>query len=310
MAEFSKPNVNNVWSAQGVMVAPDATKVQTGWEVEKPPREYFNWLEHRQDQFIAHVNQHGLPEWDAETEYQANKSYVRAANGAIFFCVTTHKGRNPLQDVSAGYWREAFGEDGVWANKIPRGVIVMWSGAVSDVPRGWRLCDGSGGTPDLRNRFIVGAGDNYSPGDTGGADSVALSVSHLARHTHAITIEEGGVHTHTPSMGSAGVHSHSGTTASAGSHHHNTGISGPGIGKIEGYTNNAPNIDNYNPAPTNTAGAHTHSFTTNSAGGHTHTLALANSPSHTHTATASETGSGAPHENRPPYYALAYIMKT
>lgn len=45
----------------------------------------------------------------------------------------------------------------------------MWSGAVVDIPNGWSLCDGSNGTPDLRNRFIIGAGSTHSPGATGGA---------------------------------------------------------------------------------------------------------------------------------------------
>jgi len=48
------------------------------------------------------------------------------------------------------------------------GVIVVWSGAAIDIPEGWALCDGTQCTPDLRNRFIVGAGDTYNPGDSGG----------------------------------------------------------------------------------------------------------------------------------------------
>lgn len=50
---------------------------------------------------------------------------------------------------------------------FPSGGIIMWSGAVNDIPVGWALCDGSNGTPDLRDRFIVGAGGAYSVGDTG-----------------------------------------------------------------------------------------------------------------------------------------------
>lgn len=53
--------------------------------------------------------------------------------------------------------------------KVPAGGIIMWSGAVVDIPSGWALCDGSDGTPDLQNRFVVGAGDTYAPDDTGGA---------------------------------------------------------------------------------------------------------------------------------------------
>ncbi len=50
----------------------------------------------------------------------------------------------------------------------PSGVITMWSGSSTNVPSGWTLCDGSDGTPDLRDRFIVGAGGSYTSGDTGG----------------------------------------------------------------------------------------------------------------------------------------------
>lgn len=48
------------------------------------------------------------------------------------------------------------------------GLIVLWSGALVDIPNGWVLCDGNNGTPDLRNRFIVCAGDTYAVNDTGG----------------------------------------------------------------------------------------------------------------------------------------------
>lgn len=52
---------------------------------------------------------------------------------------------------------------------IQTGMIILWSGAIVDIPAGYVLCDGNNGTPDLRNRFIVGAGDTYDPGDVGGA---------------------------------------------------------------------------------------------------------------------------------------------
>ena len=50
----------------------------------------------------------------------------------------------------------------------PRGIICAWSGALVDIPAGWLVCDGTLGTPDLQERFIVGAGLTYNPGDTGG----------------------------------------------------------------------------------------------------------------------------------------------
>jgi len=55
---------------------------------------------------------------------------------------------------------------------IPAGLISMWAG--SEVPEGWALCDGSEGTPDLRNRFVVGSGDTHTTGDVGSGDSTLV----------------------------------------------------------------------------------------------------------------------------------------
>src|SRR5574344_3148329 len=54
---------------------------------------------------------------------------------------------------------------------VPNGAIIMWSGTVATIPDGFSLCDGSNGTPDLRNRFVIGAGSNYAVGATGGSSS-------------------------------------------------------------------------------------------------------------------------------------------
>lgn len=51
---------------------------------------------------------------------------------------------------------------------IPAGVIILWSGAIVDIPVGWTLCNGAHGTPDLRDRFIEGAGGAHAPDATGG----------------------------------------------------------------------------------------------------------------------------------------------
>jgi len=67
---------------------------------------------------------------------------------------------------------------------FPAGGIIIWSGAIGAVPVGWYLCDGTNGTPDLRNRFIVGAGSTYSVGATGGsADAVVVTHTHTATST-------------------------------------------------------------------------------------------------------------------------------
>lgn len=66
-------------------------------------------------------------------------------------------------------------------NLLPSGVIVMWSGTIATVPSGWLLCNGTSGTPDLRDRFIVGAGSTYTPGNTGGSkDAIVVAHTHTA----------------------------------------------------------------------------------------------------------------------------------
>ena len=57
------------------------------------------------------------------------------------------------------------------ANPVPSGSIIMWSGSIGSIPAGYYLCDGNNGTPDLRDRFVVGAGNTYAVGNTGGFTS-------------------------------------------------------------------------------------------------------------------------------------------
>jgi len=142
---------------------------------------------------------------------------------------------------------------------IPIGGIIMWSGtiAAAQALTGWALCDGTNSTPDLRNRFIVGAGvasgnyawnadtgavtGNYAPGNTGGEAAHKLTIAELAAHTHDCS---------------------PGTKAVADAQYNTTGFSGGDAGRIR----STP--------------------ITQSAGGDKY------------------------HENRPPYYALAFIMRT
>lgn len=72
------------------------------------------------------------------------------------------------------------------------GLIAIWSGEIADIPSGWHLCDGTDGTPDLRDRFVIGAGLTYDPGDTGGSTT----------HTHTFT-GDGHVHEIDPGTGIA-----------------------------------------------------------------------------------------------------------
>jgi hypothetical protein len=92
------------------------------------------------------------------------------------------------------------------APAVPSGCILLWSGASGSIPSGYYLCDGNNGTPDLRNRFLVGAGDAYSVNQTGGsADAIVVTHTHTATsvvtdpgHTHSVTTYD------QPGIGNAG----------------------------------------------------------------------------------------------------------
>ena len=67
---------------------------------------------------------------------------------------------------------------------LPVGSIIPWFGKLINLPEGWQVCDGTKGTPDLRDRFIVGVGSNYKLGDTGGANEVTLKANEQSSHYH------------------------------------------------------------------------------------------------------------------------------
>jgi microcystin-dependent protein len=74
------------------------------------------------------------------------------------------------------------------ATPIPTGGIMLWSGSIGSIPSGWVLCNGNNGTPDLRDRFIVGAGSTYAVNATGGStDAIVVSHTHGATSTSVVT---------------------------------------------------------------------------------------------------------------------------
>ena len=65
---------------------------------------------------------------------------------------------------------------------VPSGCILLWSGASNAIPSGYVLCDGNNNTPNLQDRFVVGAGNTYAVDATGGsADATLVSHSHSVR---------------------------------------------------------------------------------------------------------------------------------
>jgi hypothetical protein len=157
---------------------------------------------------------------------------------------------------------------------IPSGLIAQWKGTIATIPTGWVLCNGANGTPNLTDKFIVAAGGTYNPADVGGSND-AVIVSH--NHTANSVSTSGSTFT----GNAVGDHSHS---------YH--GPDGPTLGTgAGGYANTAPTILN-----------------TVAAGGFTPSGGVTTNTTTTTTNTA--TGVSATGANRPPYFALAYIMKT
>jgi microcystin-dependent protein len=99
---------------------------------------------------------------------------------------TASAGTNTTQIASTAFVTTAV------AAAFPSGGIIIWSGSSASIPSGWVLCNGSNSTPDLRDRFVVGAGSTYAVGDTGGSAN-AIVVSHT--HTATSTVTDPG-HTH------------------------------------------------------------------------------------------------------------------
>lgn len=155
---------------------------------------------------------------------------------------------------------------------VPSGAILLWSGSVASVPAGWFLCDGANSTPDLRSRFVVGAGSTYAVNATGGAASVTLTTGQLPAHTHGdgtLAAASAGAHDHTPLNGNSFL-----TNTQTGAE--GTFNYGSGSSVLTGTVTR-----------TSTDGAHTHDIT----------------------GSTGSAGSGGAVATLPPYFALAYIMK-
>jgi microcystin-dependent protein len=179
-----------------------------------------------------------------------------------------------------------FPDNTIQRRAFPSGGILMWYGNLAFIPSGWVLCDGTSGTPDLRDRFVVGAGSSYAVGATGGANTVTLTVSEMAAHSHPVS---------SASTGPAGSHSHGVTINIVGSHTHPLTAAQTSGGLR--YTSGPGRIG---PASIGQGGSHSHPVPSSGSGG---------SHSHSITITTGSVGSGDSHENRPPFYALVYIMR-
>lgn len=121
MAAITKPtDINKIWASSGDILAPSDSKISTGWQVEIPPRQYFNYIDNKQDKAIAHINQMGIAVWDNTTEYQYNltgiKSLCMGSDGTIYRALQTHQNQDPISSV--GYWEVAFSSAGDFYTQV------------------------------------------------------------------------------------------------------------------------------------------------------------------------------------------------
>ena len=196
-------------------------------------------------------------------------------------------------------------------SSVPAGVIWMWNSSVNPIPTGFQLCDGTNNTPDLRDRFIVGAGGLLANGATGGVGLSTLTINNLPSHTHAVSL--------TGTSATGGGHSHTAVSSSSVSdptHAHifpgddqlifaagYAGWAGASAGGFpyDAVSQHAGGAQMWYTTEASTGITVATATTISSVGDHTHGVTLAG--------TTSPTGSGASFENRPPFYALCFIQK-
>jgi hypothetical protein len=166
-----------------------------------------------------------------------------------------------------------------WGNAFVTGMIIMWSGTIATIPSGWALCNGSGGTPDLRDRFIVGAHSDDagvakttitgSPTQTGGSkDAITVSHSHTSGTLSAVAT--------TTLSGNVGIRALAASAAASG---------------VFTATNDGL-------------------FYVNGGSYGTQRISMDANHGHSMTGSTDTSGSSGTNANLVPYFALAYIMKT
>ena len=160
-------------------------------------------------------------------------------------------------------------------NILYPGIIVAFNGTI--IPSGWQICDGTNNTPDLRGRFILSSGN--------GIDLSTRLINDI-----------GGSETHTLNIDEIPGHTHNGTTSSNGAHIHSTNANGIDVGLTINNGINNGMLSNLTPSGENNIKS-LDSLIINSSGTHTHTF------------TTNSTGNNNSHNNMPPFYVLAYIMR-
>lgn len=174
-------------------------------------------------------------------------------------------------------------------NSAPIGGIIPFNGDVVDVPVNWYPCDGTNGTPDLRDRFVISSGPAYPPDAYGG----------LTSHSHGVTIDAGGSHSHTGTTGGTAL-----TEAQLPAHFHGNGVV-DAVDKLFNHGGIAASPTMGDSIDGNSASGSREGRTTTVGSGaaHNHSVSIDAGGSHAHT------GDTASASNMPPFFSKLYIMR-
>lgn len=274
---------------------------------------------------------------DPIAEVGQYKLYAKTIDGKPEICCIDADG-NVQQWTSKGHFVGGMSKE-----------VKSWYGLLSEMPIGWNLCDGTGGRPNLINKFVQCISSVVTnPGNTGGAHSITLAIANLPAHNHGVTVTGVADHAHTNSVGTQSAnHTHNATTGYQSADHGHTGATGndspdhshsgttdnSSIGEFYAYyaagggawlaSGRAGTTHNHTFTSGGANSRHTHSV---SVGGvtanhthnltsavesatHIHTVTINNAGAHTHIANSTNTGGDSSFDNRPAYYELAYIAK-
>jgi hypothetical protein len=139
---------------------------------------------------------------NAETQYTAIADYSTNTTHDTLYYLQAENSKyfsSTNQGETSGFvleYLDGYSGDQLLASGVAPYCVAVWSGSIEGIPTGWHLCDGSNGTPDLRDKFVVGAGGSYTVNTYGGVATVTSS-GNVTLGGHALTTDEIPNHSHT-----------------------------------------------------------------------------------------------------------------
>ena len=180
MALIVKPSgLAKIWATSGVVQTPSDSKIAQGWVVELPPYQYDNWLCNRQDTFIAHVNQLGIPVWDSGTEYIGGKSYVQGSDGIVYKALLTNTNVVPSNPLNSLTWVKAFEDYGTVA-----ALTITVNNLLTDYSTLANIANTSAARTNLSVYSKAESDARFAP--VAGNSAATFAVANATNDTHAI----------------------------------------------------------------------------------------------------------------------------